>query len=86
MFGARQAGRIVCEVCTCKIVVRKLDAHLSPAFDAMARMRFGESPQVPRRAIARIDPSSAADVSANAFLKKPLDFDRLLQLVRTYCR
>ena len=26
------------------------------------------------------------NVSAAAFLKKPLDFDRLLQLVRQYCR
>jgi CheY-like chemotaxis protein len=26
------------------------------------------------------------EISAEAILKKPLDFDRLLELVRTYCR
>lgn len=41
---------------------------------------------VPVIVLSALDPASAADVSANAFLKKPLDFDRLLQLVRTYCR
>jgi CheY-like chemotaxis protein len=40
---------------------------------------------VPVVILSALDQSRAADVSADAFLKKPLDFDRLLQLVRTYC-
>jgi DNA-binding response OmpR family regulator len=41
---------------------------------------------VPVIVLSALDASRAADVSADAFLKKPLDFDRLLQLVRGYCR
>jgi CheY-like chemotaxis protein len=41
---------------------------------------------VPVIVLSALDQSRAADVNADAFLKKPLDFDRLLALVRTYCR
>jgi CheY-like chemotaxis protein len=41
---------------------------------------------VPVIVLSALDQSRAADVNAIAFLKKPLDFDRLLTLVRTYCR
>jgi CheY-like chemotaxis protein len=41
---------------------------------------------VPVIVLSALDPSRAAAVAADAFLKKPLDFDRLLQLVRSYCR
>ena len=41
---------------------------------------------VPVIVLSALDQSRAADVHAEAFLKKPLDFDRLLQLVRQYCR
>ena len=41
---------------------------------------------VPVIVLSALDQSRAADVQAEAFLKKPLDFDRLLQLVRHYCR
>lgn len=40
---------------------------------------------VPVIVLSALDQSRAADVDAEAFLKKPLDFDRLLQLVRQYC-
>ncbi len=40
---------------------------------------------VPVIVLSALDPARAADVDAQAFLKKPLDFDRLLQLVRQYC-
>jgi CheY-like chemotaxis protein len=40
---------------------------------------------VPVIVLSALDQSRTADVSAHAFLKKPLDFDRLLELVRTYC-
>jgi len=42
--------------------------------------------KVPVIVLSALDQSRAADVVADAFLKKPLDFDRLLQLVRSYCR
>jgi CheY-like chemotaxis protein len=41
---------------------------------------------VPVIVLSALDQSRAADVNADAFLKKPLDFDRLLALVRTFCR
>jgi len=41
---------------------------------------------VPVIVLSALDQSRAGDVDAAAFLKKPLDFDRLVQLVRHYCR
>ena len=41
---------------------------------------------VPVIVLSALDQTRAADVNAAAFLKKPLDFDRLIQLVRSYCR
>jgi CheY-like chemotaxis protein len=40
---------------------------------------------VPVIVLSALDASRAADLSAEAFLKKPLDFDRLIELVRGYC-
>ena len=41
---------------------------------------------VPVVVLSALHHRRAADVDAVAFLKKPLDFDRLLELVRHYCR
>jgi CheY-like chemotaxis protein len=41
---------------------------------------------VPVIVLSALDPPRAATVDADAFLKKPLDFDRLLELVRDRCR
>jgi CheY-like chemotaxis protein len=41
---------------------------------------------VPVIVLSALDQPRAADVAADAFLKKPLDFDRLLELIRRYCR
>ena len=41
---------------------------------------------VPVIVLSALDQSRAADLGGAAFLKKPLDFDRLIQLVRRYCR
>ena len=40
---------------------------------------------VPVIVLSALDQVRAANIHAAAFLKKPLDFDRLLDLVRTYC-
>ena len=40
---------------------------------------------VPVIVVSALDPFRMKDVAADAFLKKPLDFDRLLQLVHDYC-
>jgi CheY-like chemotaxis protein len=40
---------------------------------------------VPVIVLSALDHGRASDLEADAFLKKPLDFDRLLSLVRTYC-
>jgi CheY-like chemotaxis protein len=40
---------------------------------------------VPVIVFSAVDHSRAGDVSAAAILTKPLDFDRLLALVRSYC-
>jgi len=42
--------------------------------------------KVPVIVLSALDQNRASDVNADAFLKKPLDFDRLLELVRQYCR
>ena len=42
--------------------------------------------RVPVIVLSALDPNRASDVKAAAFLKKPLDFDRLLDLVRSYCQ
>ena len=41
---------------------------------------------VPVIVLSALDQNRAATLDATAFLKKPLDFDRLLSLVRAYCR
>jgi hypothetical protein len=40
---------------------------------------------VPVVVLSALDPSRAVDLNGAAFLKKPLDFDRLLELVRRFC-
>jgi CheY-like chemotaxis protein len=40
---------------------------------------------VPVVVLSALDAARAQDLEEAAFLKKPLDFDRLLQLVRRYC-
>jgi CheY-like chemotaxis protein len=41
--------------------------------------------RVPTIVLSALDQARAQDLKPAAFLKKPLDFDRLLQLVREYC-
>ncbi len=41
---------------------------------------------IPVVVLSALDPSRAGDLHPDAFLKKPLDFDRLLEIVRTHCR
>jgi CheY-like chemotaxis protein len=53
------------------------------------RRRQREDPQLsqlPVVVLSALEPSRAVDLGGAAFLKKPLDFDRLLELVRKYCR
>jgi CheY-like chemotaxis protein len=40
---------------------------------------------VPVVVLSALDATRATDLDETAFLKKPLDFERLLQLVRRYC-
>jgi CheY-like chemotaxis protein len=42
--------------------------------------------RVPVIVLSALDAGRASTVDATAFLKKPLDFDRLLELVRLHCR
>ncbi|HJZ77544.1 MAG TPA: response regulator [Vicinamibacterales bacterium] len=41
---------------------------------------------VPVIVLSALDQGRATNLEATAFLKKPLDFDRLLMLVRAYCQ
>jgi CheY-like chemotaxis protein len=41
---------------------------------------------VPVIVLSALDQARASTLEANAFLKKPLDFDHLLSLVRNYCQ
>jgi CheY-like chemotaxis protein len=47
--------------------------------------RDPELARVPVVVLSALDEHRAGDLHAQAFLKKPLDFDRLLLLVRQYC-
>jgi len=52
------------------------------------RRRQQADPQmsrVPVIVLSALDQGRATGLAPNAFLKKPLDFDRLLELVRHYC-
>jgi DNA-binding response OmpR family regulator len=52
------------------------------------RRRMQSDPDIaelPVIVLSALDPSRAKDVDSAAFLKKPLDFDRLLALVRQHC-
>jgi len=52
------------------------------------RRRQREDPQLsklPVVILSALDQSRASELGGAAFLKKPLDFDRLLELVRSYC-
>jgi CheY-like chemotaxis protein len=40
---------------------------------------------VPVIVLSALDQARSASLNATAFLKKPLDFDHLIALVRTYC-
>ena len=40
---------------------------------------------VPVIVLSALDQARASSLEAEGFLKKPLDFDRLISLVRTYC-
>lgn len=50
------------------------------------QQRHREMAEVPVIVLSALDQARAADVAADAFLKKPLDFDRLLELIRQYCQ
>jgi len=47
--------------------------------------RDPELAPVPVVVLSALDRPHAGQLGASAFLKKPLDFDRLLELVRRYC-
>jgi CheY-like chemotaxis protein len=49
------------------------------------QQRDSDMAGVPVIVLSALDQPRAADVEADAFLKKPLDFDRLLELIRRYC-
>ena len=52
------------------------------------RQRMRSDPAIadlPVIILSALDPARAHDVDATAFLKKPLDFDRLLTLIRQHC-
>jgi CheY-like chemotaxis protein len=42
--------------------------------------------RVPVVVLSALDQTRISEISAEAILKKPLDFERLLELVRTFCR
>src|SRR5262245_10041069 len=44
-----------------------------------------EISRVPVIVLSALDQGRTSSLEPDAFLKKPLDFDRLLQLVRQYC-
>jgi len=51
-----------------------------------AQRRDPKLADVPVVVLSALDPARAGDIGAVDFLKKPLDFDRLMSLVRRHCR
>ncbi len=49
------------------------------------RRRHPSLVDVPVVVLSALDESRALDAATHGFMKKPLDFERLLQIVRTYC-
>jgi CheY-like chemotaxis protein len=49
------------------------------------QMRDPALKSVPVVVLSALDATRAVDLDGAAFLKKPLDFDRLLELVRRFC-
>lgn len=52
------------------------------------RRRLSDNPalaRLPVVVLSAIDPARGSGLNGMSFLKKPLDFDRLLELVRRYC-
>jgi DNA-binding response OmpR family regulator len=49
------------------------------------QQRDREMAGVPVIILSALDQPRGADLAGDAFLKKPLDFDRLLELIRRYC-
>jgi hypothetical protein len=54
MLGARERGGVVGERGAREIIRRKASHDLLPPGDALARVRFGQGPEVPRAAIGRV--------------------------------
>ena len=50
------------------------------------QQRDAELAKVPIVVLSAFDQIHAGDFAMNTFLKKPIDFDRLLKLVRQYCQ
>jgi len=50
------------------------------------QQRDPKAAKVPVIVLSALDRTRAGDLGEVAFMKKPLDFDRLLELVRRYCK
>jgi DNA-binding response OmpR family regulator len=50
------------------------------------QQRDPKAAKVPVIVLSALDPTRVGDLGEAAFMKKPLDFDRLLELVRRYCK
>jgi CheY-like chemotaxis protein len=84
--NGREALRLLHEAAMPKVILLDL---MMPVMDGWEFRRQQQADAtiagLPVIVLSALDPNRASNLAASAFLKKPLDFDRLLQLVRNYC-
>jgi CheY-like chemotaxis protein len=84
--NGREALRLLHEAEVPKVILLDLMMPVMDGWEFRRQQRADPSiAELPVIVLSALDPNRASNLAASAFLKKPLDFDRLLQLVRNYC-
>jgi hypothetical protein len=92
MFGTRERGSIVGDVCAREIIVRESPGHLLPPAKPLSWIRFRERPEVPPGTIVRVCRNGARRQLPNRFGPPPAEpvcireCNELRRIVRIFCR
>src|SRR5262245_11830612 len=86
--NGREALRYLHEGEVPKVILLDLMMPVMDGWEFRRRQQADPDPHLadlPVIVLSALDQQRASNLEASAFLKKPLDFDRLLELVRQYC-